>query len=106
MWSGGLRCPVSPVDLVEARLSLALPDGLALQGEAVGVVDEAVEDGVGERRVADGVVPALDRELAGHDRRLTAVAILEDLDEVVAMSVGERLQTPVVQNPDLLTYPA
>ena len=35
--------------------------------EAVGVVDESVEDGVGERRVADCLVPVLDRQLACHD---------------------------------------
>ena len=31
--------------------------GVSLQGEPVGVVDEAIEDGVGDGRVADGVVP-------------------------------------------------
>jgi hypothetical protein len=30
-------------------------------------VDEPVEDGVGDGRVGDGLVPLLDGELAGHD---------------------------------------
>ena len=35
--------------------------------EAVGVMDEAVENGVGIGRVADHGVPILDGELAGYD---------------------------------------
>jgi hypothetical protein len=35
--------------------------------EAVGAVNEPVENGVGERWVADCLVPVLDRQLAGHD---------------------------------------
>jgi hypothetical protein len=35
--------------------------GVSLQGEPVGVVNEAIENGVGERRVADGGVPGVDR---------------------------------------------
>ena len=31
----------------------------------MGVVDDAVEDGIGERGIADDVVPAVDRDLAG-----------------------------------------
>jgi hypothetical protein len=42
---------------------------------AVGIVDEAIEDGVGQRRIADGVVPMLDRHLAGNDGGRAAVAI-------------------------------
>ena len=51
--------------------SVALGGELAhafpFQDEAVGVVDEAVEDGVGQRRIADDVVPVFDRNLAGDD---------------------------------------
>jgi hypothetical protein len=46
---------------VGQRLGPALAQRLALEGEAVGVVDQAVEDGVSQRRVADEVVPVLDR---------------------------------------------
>ena len=40
---------------------------LALEGEPVRVVHEAVEDGVCDGRVADAVVPVLDGKLAGDD---------------------------------------
>jgi hypothetical protein len=47
--------------------------------EAVGVVEDAVEDGVGESLVSEVLVPGLVRELAGHDRRAWAVAVLEEV---------------------------
>jgi hypothetical protein len=39
-------------------------------------VDDAVEDGVGQCRVADDLVPALDRQLAGDQQRAGVVAML------------------------------
>ena len=43
----------------------------ALAGEfdPVGVVDEAIEDGVGDGGIADDFVPAIDGHLAGDDER-------------------------------------
>jgi hypothetical protein len=41
----------------------SLAHGFAVELDAMGVVDQAVEDGVGEGRLADEVVPAVDREL-------------------------------------------
>jgi len=38
--------------------------------EAVGVVDEAIEDGIGEGGIADEIVP-------GFDRQLTAISVEE-----------------------------
>jgi len=37
----------------------------ALEGDAVGVVEQAVEDVVAEGRIADNIVPVLDGDLAG-----------------------------------------
>src|SRR5712691_44413 len=44
---------------------LLLAQAVALELQAMGVVDDPVEDGVGEGRLADQVVPAVDRDLAG-----------------------------------------
>ena len=41
--------------------------GFALELDAVGVVDEAVEDGIGEGGLADHLVPGVDGQLAGDD---------------------------------------
>jgi len=42
-----------------------LAQTVALELQAMGVVDDRVEDGVGEGRLADQVVPAVDRDLRG-----------------------------------------
>ncbi len=41
------------------------PHGATLAGDAVGVVEEPVEDGVAEGGIADDVVPVVDGDLAG-----------------------------------------
>ena len=45
----------------------------------MGVVDQAVEDGIGERRIADHGVPLGHRHLAGDDGGTAAMAVLQDL---------------------------
>ena len=44
----------------------------------MGVVNEAVEDGVGISRIADNMVPFVDRELAGDDHGSSSMAFFED----------------------------
>jgi len=60
------------------------------------VVDEAVENGVGERWAADDLMPLLDRNLAGDEGRGALVAILDDFEEIALLRLGEGRQTPVV----------
>src|SRR5881275_2365925 len=63
MWSGVL------VSVKGAGLGSSFSHAFSRELKSVGVVHEAVEDSVGERRVADDVVPALDGDLAGHTLR-------------------------------------
>ena len=67
----------------------------------MGVVDEAVEDGVGVGRVADDLVPFVDRDLAGEDGRATAVAFFEDLVKIAAGAGVERFEAPIVEDEEL-----
>ena len=53
----------------------------------MGRVDEAVEDGVGDGRVGDHIVPAVDWQLAGDDGAGAAVAVVDDLQDVAALLV-------------------
>ena len=53
-------------------------------------MDEAIEDGVGEGRLADDLVPASDRELAGDQRRAAAVAVLDDLHQIAPLVAVRR----------------
>jgi hypothetical protein len=68
---------------------------LAVEIDPVGVMDQAVEDGVG---VADQRVPLIDGELAGDDSGAAAVAVLEDLQDVVAGRGVKRFKAPVVED--------
>jgi hypothetical protein len=67
----------------------------------VGVVDEAVEDGVGIGRIADDLVPFVDRDLAGEDGGAAAVAFFEDLVEIAASVGVEGVETPIVEDEEL-----
>ena len=63
----------------------------------MGVVDDAVEDGIGQGWIADQVVPAIDRNLAGDQRRAAAVAVLDNLEEIPALLRTERFEAPVAR---------
>jgi hypothetical protein len=59
---------------------------------AMGVVNEPIEDGVGKCRVADEGVPFLDGDLPGEDGRAARLALLEDLVEVTTGAGVERVE--------------
>ena len=67
----------------------------------MGIVDEAIQDGVGVGGVTDDAMPGGYGELAGNDRRSAAVAVLKDFQKIVTGLFVERLKTPVVQDQDL-----
>ncbi len=54
------------------------------------VMDEAVDDRVGDGRLANDLVPGRDGELRGDEGRAIAPAILEDLQEIPALLIGQR----------------
>ena len=67
----------------------------------MGVVNEAVEDGVGVSRVANEGVPFVDWDLAGEDGRAAPIAFLEDLVEVTTGTGVERFEAPIVEDEEL-----
>src|SRR2546430_5216687 len=50
------------------------------------------------RTASDQLVPLINGKLAGDDGRMAAVAVLEDLQEVVASRGVERFEAPVVED--------
>ena len=64
----------------------------------MGIVDDTIQDRVGKGWIADQVVPAIDRDLAGDQRGATRVALLDDLEQVAALLGPERLEPPVVED--------
>ena len=67
----------------------------------MGVVDDAIEDGVGVGGLADEVVPCVDRGLAGDDGGAAAVALLDDLEEILAGWGVGRPKAEIVQDEDV-----
>jgi hypothetical protein len=81
--------------------SLLFSEGFAPELDPMGVVDDAIEDGVGQGRIADQIMPSIDRDLAGDQRGTSAVPFLGDLQEVAALFRTERFQPPIVQDQQL-----
>ena len=70
---------------------------VAVQDEAMGVVDEPIEDGVGDGRVGDRLVPVIDRQLAGHDGRAAIVPVIDDLQQIATLILRQGREPPVVE---------
>ncbi len=56
-------------------------------------MDEAALDRVGEGLIADPLVPVFSRQLTRHDGGSRTVAVLEDLEQVVALRVSRMADT-------------
>ena len=63
----------------------------------MGVVNDAVEDGIGVGRGADHRVPFVDGDLARQDGPAASMAFFEDLVEIAAGAGVERFEPPIVE---------
>ena len=61
-------------------VAAALAHRFAAEMDLVGAVQQSVEDGVGQRRVTDVVMPMFERQLAGDERGADADAIVEQFE--------------------------
>jgi hypothetical protein len=66
--------------------------------DAIGVVNDAVEDGVGERGNPDQVMPAVHGNLAGDDERAFVVAILDDFEQIARLVGREGFGSPIIED--------
>ena len=66
--------------------------------DAVGVVNETVQDGVSIGRIADYFVPSVDWKLGSNHRGAASIAFLEDFQKVVSRGGVERFQAPVIKD--------
>ena len=78
-----------------------LAQAVAAELQAMGIVDDAVEDGIGEGRFADQVVPFVDRDLAGDQGGAAAIAVFDDFEHVVALLGPERPKAPIIEDQEL-----
>ncbi|MGY3387575.1 hypothetical protein ACVWW6_000166 [Bradyrhizobium sp. USDA 3311] len=82
-------------------LSGGLPSSaqaLAGEIEPMGIVDEAIEHGVGVGGISNEQMPLVHGELAGDDGGTVTVAIFEDFQEVMTGGGIERFEPPIVQS--------
>jgi hypothetical protein len=56
---------------------------MAAEIDAVGIVDSAIEDGIGIGGIADEFMPFVDGDLAGDDGGSSAIAFFKYLEEIV-----------------------
>jgi len=87
----GLVAPIS------RRGAARLRKLLACQFDAIGVVDDAIQDCVGQRGDADQIVPAVHGTWTGDDQRAPVVAVLDDFQEIARLVGGERFGSPIVE---------
>src|SRR5664279_1309689 len=66
--------------------------------DAVGIVNETVQDGVGIGRIADYFVPSVYWKLGGNHRGAASVAFLEDFQKIMPGGGVERLHAPIVED--------
>lgn len=64
-------------------------------------MQEPIADGVGEGGLADSVVPVFDGALAGDDGRGLAMAVLDDLQQVVALGIGQGGEKQIIEDEQL-----
>src|SRR4030067_612657 len=92
---GFSQCPRSCQD------GLLFPHGVSFESDPVRVVDEAIEDGVRDRGIADGPVPFFNGDLAYDESGFSSVTVLDDFEEVAALLVGKRGDSPVVEDEEI-----
>ena len=61
-------------------------------------MDDTIEDGVGHRRIAQMLMPAIARELTRDDRGPPAITVLKDLQQVLAVGVLEPDEAPIIED--------
>ena len=70
----------------------------AFELDAMGAMDDAVEDRVGQGGIGDHLVPSTDRDLAGDQQRSAVVAVVDDLEQIAALLGIERFRPPIVDD--------
>ena len=79
-------------------LSSGFAQALTTEFDAVGVVNDTIEDGIGNGGIADDLVPVFERQLAGDEYRSDVVAIFDDLEEISALVGIEGFRPPVIDD--------
>ena len=79
----------------------SLSHAVAFEADAVGIVDDAVQDGIGDGGFANHVVPLGDRQLGGDEGRFAPIALLKDFQKIEALLITQAVGAPIVQDEQL-----
>lgn len=80
---------------------MLLAHAVALKADAVRVVNDPVENGVGDRGAHKQVMPCGHRDLGGDQGGFSPIAFLYDFEQVEALLVGGAVGPEVVENEQL-----
>jgi hypothetical protein len=75
--------------------------GSPLEIEPVGVVDEAIQNGVSDGWVGEAGMPLCDRHLSNDQGGGSAIAIIHDFEQVLGLAAGEGIAQPVIEDQEL-----
>src|SRR5713101_7847129 len=67
----------------------------------MGRVEYPVAERVGDAGIVEIIVPLRGRKLAGDDSGECAAAIVEELEQIVALGIGERREAEIVEDEDV-----
>ena len=67
----------------------------------MGVVHDAIEDGVSDGGISDDVMPVFERQLAGDEDGPDVVTVLDDFEEIASLIGIEGLRSPIVDDEEL-----
>ncbi len=81
--------------------SSSVPEGFSFQVQTIGVMDEPIEDGVGQGGIAQIGMPVVHGELAGRQGGAPGVAVVEEFQEVAPLVGGEWNQAPVIEDEEV-----
>ena len=71
---------------------------IAAHLDAMGIVNEAVQDAVGGRGITDLFVPARNRKLRSQNRRARLISVFADFPEVAPLGFRQRSHGPVIDH--------
>ena len=72
-----------------------------MQLEPVGVVNQAIQDGIADGWVREPGMPVNDRHLSGDQGGRPAVAVIQDFEQVLRLGAGEGVAQPVIEDQEL-----
>lgn len=77
------------------------PQTVALEFDAVGIVNDAIQNRIAEGGIGNDIVPLRHGHLTRDQQRSLVVAIVDDLEQIRALLGGERFGSPVIKNEEI-----